>query len=104
MHGWMFSADAAFALELMVVLFAIALLFAFKVHGKACCKFACWGVKIVLALGVFALACTSYYSIRYWVASSYGMHHKMKHHKKGQGMKMDCMEKKCETCSKKNKK
>jgi hypothetical protein len=97
MHGWMFYADMAFALELMVILFAIALLFAFKVYGKTCCKFGCLGVKLVLALGILALGCTSFYSVKHWVG---GPHMRM--HRKHSGMCKKCKKMKTKCVCKKN--
>jgi len=100
----MFQADTAFAVELIAIAAGMALVVWMKIHAEHTCKF-CRGLShLVVLLAILALACTSYYTFKYWSAGLFNssrvmQHHQMKSHMmkkcKMMGCMKACMMKKC---------
>ncbi|EKD71648.1 MAG: hypothetical protein ACD_46C00135G0001 [uncultured bacterium] len=66
-----FMADTAFSLELITIAASVALLiWSFRNEGAGVALAYVFGY-IVLVLAIFALLCTSYFSVKYWEEGYY---------------------------------
>ncbi len=63
-----FYADAAFALELIALGLGVFLIVWFRIHTEQAHKMCRFFAYLIIVLAILALLCTSYYSIKYWVA------------------------------------
>ncbi len=63
-----FHADAAFALELIALGLGVFLIVWFRIHTEQAHKMCRFFAYLIIVLAILTLLCTSYYSIKYWVA------------------------------------
>jgi predicted membrane protein len=67
-----FHADTAFALELIALAAGVFLVVWFRIHTKQAHKMCKFFAYLIILLAILALLCTSYYSMKYWVAGYFG--------------------------------
>jgi predicted membrane protein len=91
----MFYADAAFALELIALALGVFLLVWLRIHTEQAHKMCKFFAYLIIVLAILALLCTSYYSMKYWVAGYFGHPRAMMMQGKMKSGQMQQMMKRC---------